>query len=53
MVADKFKSSVQLVRVLPKVNQNLLKKVFGLLEQMLLLWRRDSKFLKEDTVLMV
>ena len=38
MVAEKFKSSVQLVRVLPKVNQNLLKKVFGLLEQMLLLW---------------
>ena len=29
MVAEKFKSSVQLVRVLPKVIQNLLQKVFG------------------------
>ena len=37
-VAEKFKSSVQLVRVLTKVNQNLLKKVFEFLEQMLLLW---------------
>ena len=37
-IIEKFKSSVQLVRVLTKVDQNLLKKVFGLLEQMLLLW---------------